>query len=89
MTTHSVINPYLRDNGPLYFDKKNSGTYTRVVLTLLGYIGRDLSSWETKKERMVEKFMEHVEKFRQRMSDALIVETYKDLTPSEASFDIV
>ena len=89
MTTPSVMDQHMRNGGPRVFFEEDAEVYCRAVLVLLGYIGRDLSSWETKKERMVEKFMEHVEKFRQRMSDALIVETYKDLTPSEASFDIV
>lgn len=87
MTAPSVMDPYT--NGPRVFDKDGAGVYCEAVLVLLDRLDRDDPSWETKKERMVEKFMEHVEKFRQRMSDALIVETYKDLTPSEASFDIV
>ena len=87
MTTPSVMDPYT--NGPRVFYKDGAEAYCRAVLVLLGRLDRDDPSWETKKERMGTIFMEHVGKFRRRMPDSLIVETYKDLTSSGESFDIV
>ena len=86
MVKPSVMDRYM-GSGPRVFFKDDAEAYCRAVLVLLERL--DDPSWETKKERMVTVFMEHVEKSHERMPDSLIVEHYKDLAPSETFFDIV